>query len=126
MTLDMKTPAQRSKTPRGPAKPAKPEPAKRPKSALTREALLTATAAIVSEHGYAGASVARITEAAGLATGTFYVYFESRQALFNELMPEIGKRMIAFIGEKVKGSNDFFEVEERGMRAFIEFLGQQP
>lgn len=104
----------------------KKERVKQVKSAMTREALLAAAASVVGEHGYLGASVARITEAAGLATGTFYLHFSSRQALFDELMPDIGKRMIEFIGERIKGTRHIFDVEEKGLRAFFEFLSANP
>ena len=56
-----------------------------------RRDLLTAAAAIVGKHGYADASIARITKQAGIASGTFYIYFSSRQALFDQLLPDIGR-----------------------------------
>ena len=38
---------------------------------------------IVGKYGYAEASVARITDEAGVAQGTFYNHFENRQELLD-------------------------------------------
>jgi AcrR family transcriptional regulator len=91
-----------------------------------RRALFQATAALVGEHGYAGASISRITERAGLAQGTFYLYFESRQHLFDQLLPTVGADLLDRITEAVHGSMDIFEVEERGIRAFFIYLAKNP
>jgi len=47
-----------------------------------RDAIFAAAASVIGEHGYVGATIKRITEQAGIAQGTFYLYFDSRQALF--------------------------------------------
>lgn len=91
-----------------------------------RRAIFEAAAAVVGEHGYADATIRRITEAAGIAQGTFYLYFESRQALFDGLLPHVGERMLRFIGERTRGAKDVFDMEERGFRAFFEYLTRNP
>jgi len=91
-----------------------------------RKKIFEAAAEVVGQYGYAEASVGRITEAAGIAQGTFYLYFSSRQTLFDLLLPYVGADMIEFIGKKVKGSTSFYEVEERGFRAFYEYLYTHP
>jgi AcrR family transcriptional regulator len=91
-----------------------------------RGQLFAAAAKVVGEFGYAAASIARITEEAGMAQGTFYLYFASRQSLFDELLPHVGKDMLHFVGSRVAGAEDILEMEERGFRAFFEFLGSNP
>ena len=49
---------------------------------------------MVGRLGYAEASVARITELADVAQGTFYNHFESRQELLDQLLPAIGRQMV--------------------------------
>ncbi|WP_159915668.1 TetR/AcrR family transcriptional regulator [Pantoea sp. 18069] len=88
--------------------------------------ILAAAAKVVGEHGYAEASIGRITESADIAQGTFYLYFESRQALFDVLLPHVGLDMVHFIGRKVKGAGSFYAVEEQGFRAFFEYLRLNP
>lgn len=87
----------------------------------TREKLVAAAAELVGKSGYADCSVSKITTRAGVAQGTFYTYFDSRQELFDQLLPELGERMYAFIGQRIKGAHSLIEVEERGFRAFLDF-----
>ena len=41
------------------------------------------------EHGFAGASVERIAAAAGVARGTFYLYFEDKRELYTSLVDSV-------------------------------------
>lgn len=98
---------------------------RRPEKAdANRRALFRAAAYVVGKHGYANASIGRITERCGLAQGTFYLYFKSRQDLFDQLLPTVGEEMLAHIGKAVRGSRDFFEVESRGLAAFFDYLNR--
>lgn len=87
-----------------------------------RKALFKAAASVVGRYGYAGASIGRITQKAKLAQGTFYLYFESRQHLFDQLLPAITDEMMEYIRSRLHGASDFFELEERGATAFFEFM----
>ncbi len=51
----------------------------------TRERLLRAAQELIEEGGYAAASVAAIAERAGVAAGTLYRHFESKEDLFVEV-----------------------------------------
>ncbi len=63
--------------------------------------LFEAAAKVVGKYGYSDASVARITELAGYAQGTFYNHFTNRQELLDNLLPVLGKQMVDFIEERV-------------------------
>lgn len=91
-----------------------------------REEIFAAAAKVVSEFGYLGTTVARITAEAGIAQGTFYLYFTSRQVLFDELLPHVGEEMLRYIGSRVSGAADIYQMEERGFRAFFEYLKYNP
>jgi AcrR family transcriptional regulator len=54
-------------------------------TAPTRERLLHAARALIEEGGYGAASVAAIAERAGVAAGTLYRHFASKEDLFVEL-----------------------------------------
>jgi AcrR family transcriptional regulator len=98
--------------------------ARKPRSELlaeTRAGLIAAAAELIGEIGYADCSITRITSRAGVAQGTFYTYFESRQELFDQLLPELGKQLMAFVAQRMKGARSLTEVEERGFRGFIDF-----
>lgn len=108
--------------------------ARNPKPKLTRaerndevkRRLFDAAAKIVGRLGYAEASVARITELAEVAQGTFYNHFENRQELLDQLLPTIGLQMIAFIHEHTKSLPSGADKETERFRAFFEFLRVVP
>jgi AcrR family transcriptional regulator len=96
------------------------------KSELLRHALLQAAATVVGEVGYANASIAIITAKAGVAQGTFYNYFESRQDILDKLLPTLGEEMLAHIRQCASGGTNYTEIEERIFRGFFSFLGKTP
>lgn len=59
----------------------------------TREArraqILESALQVFSERGYHGASVSDLVAAAGVARGTFYLYFDGKDAVFRELLDEL-------------------------------------
>ena len=113
----------------GPRKPTR-KPTRKPSRAErareNRARLIHAALEVVGEHGYAEASVARIVARAGLAQGTFYLYFASRQDLFDQLLPEVGDEALATIREAVRGVEGFVAQEGRAMRAFFEYVVRNP
>jgi AcrR family transcriptional regulator len=58
-----------------------------------KQQLLDAAARLFAEQGYAATRVVDIVEAAGVAKGLFYWYFENKEALFGELATEIRRRL---------------------------------
>lgn len=93
---------------------------------MARDALFRAAAKVVGEAGYAEASVARITAEAKVAQGTFYLYFDTRQSLFDELLSHSRVEMLDRVRDAVAGANNFFDMEERGMAAFLAYLRDKP
>lgn len=96
------------------------------KGVLAKESLFRAAAKVVGEFGYANALVARITAEAGMAQGTFYNYFDSRQDLFDQLLPALGSELLAFIGERTAAIGTALDRERAGFVAFFEFLKLRP
>ena len=96
------------------------------KTEANREALFWAAAEVVGRHGYSAASIARITARAKMAQGTFYNYFESRQEIFDQLLPRLGEQMLEHVREMARDGRDFGEKEELSLRAFFDFLRVQP
>ena len=88
----------------------------------TREKLLHAAEAEFGERGFPEASIASITQRAGVALGTFYVYFESKEEVFRALVSYMGELTRQWIGERVAESPDRLAAERRGVEAFIEFV----
>ena len=59
----------------------------------TRRRLLEAAEAVFAELGYHDASIVKITEAAGVGQGTFYLYFASKKDVFHELVVDLNHRV---------------------------------
>ncbi len=66
------------------------------RNAWTKRRIFDAATKIVGKFGYAEASVARITEAAGVAQGTFYNHFENRQELLDSTLSGRSRNSCAF------------------------------
>ena len=95
------------------------------RNAWTKQKIFDAATKIVGKYGYAEASVARITEAAGVAQGTFYNHFENRQELLDQLLPKIGLDMVRFIRART-GTADAARQEIERFSAFFDFIREVP
>ena len=93
---------------------------------LIREGLFRAASAVVGERGYQEASISLITQRAGVAQGTFYNHFKSRQDLLDQLLPTLGKDMLEHVGRCAREGKTLIEREELGFRAFFSFLRENP
>lgn len=90
----------------------------------TRAQLLEAAEGVFGEVGYEAASIAEITRRAGVALGTFYIYFPHKQAVFTELIDELGNRLRAALAAAVDRDAPRLEIERAGFKAFFQFAGQ--
>ncbi len=92
----------------------------------TRNSLLEAAFEVVAEEGYAGASIDKIVARANVAKGTFYNYFETRQDLFDQLLPNLGERLLEYIRLHMDESLRGIARERRRMAAYFEFCRKTP
>lgn len=99
---------------------------KEQKAKEDKEDLLIAAAKVIGEHGYANASIERITKEAGIAQGTFYLNFESRQSLFDQLLPYMAAKALEHLRERTRDHLDFFEREESAFRIFFNYILMHP
>lgn len=90
----------------------------------TRQQLLDAAEQVFGEVGYDQASIAEITRRAGVALGTFYVYFPHKLAVFVELIDELGTRLRAALAQRTRGLTNRLELERAGFEGFLEFASQ--
>ncbi|MBA3330706.1 MAG: TetR/AcrR family transcriptional regulator [Actinobacteria bacterium] len=92
----------------------------------TRRRLLEAAEAVFADLGYHDASIVKITEAAGVAQGTFYLYFASKRELFDELVMDLNMRVRHAMAEGARGGRTRAEVERLGFRSFFRFTAEHP
>lgn len=97
---------------------------KKPKTARgrkTRNKLLEAAEHEFGEKGYHEAGISGITYRAGVALGTFYTYFESKEEIFRALVMYMSRRTREWIGKRVSEAPDRLAAERLGIEAYIEF-----
>jgi AcrR family transcriptional regulator len=63
--------------------------------AVTRERLLAAAEQVIARHGYGGASIDLISAEAGYSKGAVYSNFQSKEAIFLELLRQYMERDMA-------------------------------
>ena len=81
---------------------------------------------VVGQEGYAGATISRIAQAAGLSLGGFYYYFSSRQELFDGLLPAIGEAFFAFRDDRTRNAKCYIEFERQDFWALRQFIEDRP
>lgn len=96
--------------------------AKTSRGEATRQKLLAAAEEIFGTKGYFRTSVVDITLKAGVAQGTFYVYFPGKKDIFEELVKELSHNLRQEISQAVTGVKSRMEAEERGLAAFFAFI----
>jgi AcrR family transcriptional regulator len=83
--------------------------------------LLEAAAQEFGQRGFHEAAITGITSRAGVALGTFYTYFESKEELFRALVRDMSQATRAHVAEAVRGAPDRLAAERIGLAAFIAF-----
>jgi AcrR family transcriptional regulator len=88
--------------------------------------LLEAAAQEFGQRGFHEAAITGITSRAGVALGTFYTYFESKEELFRALVRDMSQATRAHVAEAVRGAPDRLAAERLGLAAFIAFTRKHP
>ena len=92
----------------------------------TRRKLLEAAEAVFAELGYHDASIVKLTEAAGVGQGTFYLYFASKKDVFDELVVDLNHRVRQAMTEAASHGATRAEMERLGFAAFFRFTAEHP
>ncbi|KHL09342.1 UNVERIFIED_CONTAM: TetR family transcriptional regulator [Mumia flava] len=96
------------------------------RGAATRTKLLEAAEHVFADLGYHEASIVKITERAGIGLGTFYLYFDSKQAIFEALVVDLNRRVRHSMAEAMEGAPNRIEAERAGFAGFFRFTAQHP
>jgi AcrR family transcriptional regulator len=92
----------------------------------TRAKLLAAAELVFSQHGYHDASVVKITEAAGVGQGTFYLYFATKKDVFDELIRDLNRRVRHAMKESSSRGKTRLDAELLGFGAYFRFTSEHP
>mgnify|MGYP001795659856 FL=1 len=101
--------------------------AKKPRTERGRKTLrklLDASAIEFGEKGFHEASVSSITRRAGVALGSFYTYFESKDALFRALVLDMSENVRISARAAISDGMGALEVERAALNAFLDFASE--
>jgi AcrR family transcriptional regulator len=105
---------------------APPRGARTERGARTRTRLLEAAEQVFTDLGYHEASIVKIAEAAGVAPGTFYLYFSGKQGIFDEVVEDLNRRVRHTMAEAATRGQTRAEAERLGFEAFFRFTAEHP
>ncbi|MGB5092485.1 MAG: TetR/AcrR family transcriptional regulator [Parvibaculum sp.] len=89
---------------------------------VNRESILNAAREVFAELGYGETTVRDIIRKTGLASGTFYNYYKSKEEVFEALMDEGMMRIRPRIRAERVRSRTFEEFVRNAYRAYFEYL----
>jgi AcrR family transcriptional regulator/DNA-binding MarR family transcriptional regulator len=92
---------------------------------VQRARLLAAAVEVVSEHGYAGLSVARVSGRAGVSRRTFYDLFDDREDCFVAVFEQALERAKGVAVLAAAGEESWCEQVRAGLSALLLFAGDE-
>ena len=90
----------------------------------TLHKLLDAAATEFADKGFHEASISGITRRAGVALGTFYTYYDSKDAIFRALVSDMSAGVGRAAREALDPGMGALEVERVALRAFLAFAAE--
>ena len=73
------------------------------------------------ERGFAESSIVAITQRAGVALGTFYTYFDSKEAVFQALVRDMSGQVRDHVAPAFRDATDALDGERRALESFLQF-----
>jgi len=102
-------------------------PGKEPRTDRGRKTLrklLDAATREFADHGFHDASISGITRRAGVALGTFYTYFDSKDAIFRALVSDMSAGVAQAAREALAPAMGALEIERVALHAFLAFAAE--
>jgi AcrR family transcriptional regulator len=87
-----------------------------------RRQLLDVACGVFAERGFHATSMDDIAASAGVTKPVLYQHFPSKRALFIELLEDLGKRLLAALGEATSAASTGRERVEAGFAAYFRFV----
>jgi AcrR family transcriptional regulator len=99
-----------------------PPPPRTLRGQRTRIRLIRAAETVFGNVGFYDTRISEITREAGVATGTFYLYFTSKEELFHALLVSLNHDLRRTLSEGTRKLATRAEMEAEGLRLFFRFL----
>src|SRR5207253_8371537 len=92
-----------------------------PRGERTLRKILDAAREEFGERGFSDSSIVAITQRAGVALGTFYTYFDSKEAVFQALVRDMSAQVRDHVAPAFKDATDALDGERRALESFLRF-----
>jgi AcrR family transcriptional regulator len=92
-----------------------------PRGERTLRKILDAAREEFGQRGYSDTSIVGITQSAGVALGTFYTYFDSKEELFQALVRDMSAQVRDNVGPALGEATDRLDGERRALESFLKF-----
>jgi AcrR family transcriptional regulator len=109
-----------------PGSGAAPDGKREQNKAQNRAEILQAARLVFAELGYDAATVRDIVRRTALASGTFYNYFNDKEAVFRALLAEAEERRRAWLSRASLRTSSYQEYLADAFRAYFEFVAADP
>ena len=93
------------------------------RGARTLRKILDAALHEFGERGFADSSIVGITTRAKVALGTFYTYFDSKEAVFRALVRDMSLQVRDTVAPSLEEADGTLDGERRALAAFLRFVG---
>ncbi len=90
-----------------------------------QEALLAAASRVFAQRGYHAATVAEIARGAHVATGTFYLYFPSKEQCFGQLIAGFYETVLREARQQRRGAASVLVKLDRSVEAVLQCFRQE-
>ncbi|MGH6705471.1 MAG: TetR/AcrR family transcriptional regulator [Sphingomicrobium sp.] len=88
----------------------------------TLRKILDAALAEFGQRGFHESSIVGITSRAKVALGTFYTYFDSKEAVFAALVRDMSGQVRTYVAPAFEGASDALDAEGRALAAYLRFV----
>ena len=91
-----------------------------------KEAILNSTLELIKENGFHGTPISLIAQKAGVASGTIYHYFSSKDAIIIELHQTIRKKMVLAMFSDVSTKKEYKQQFFEGWMNLVKYFINNP
>jgi AcrR family transcriptional regulator len=88
----------------------------------TLRKILDAALEEFGEKGFSEGSIVGITSRARVALGTFYTYFDSKEAVFQEVVRDMSSQVRDHVAPVFQSTSGTLEAERLALQSFLEFV----
>ena len=92
-----------------------------PRGERTLRKILDAAQEEFGERGFSDSSIVGITQRAGVALGTFYTYFDSKEAVFGAVVRDMSAQVRDTVAPAFKEAAKAMDAAKNGLELFLKF-----